>query len=309
MTRSCLVQFNRGLSHLAMGYGREAVACLQETCPAFGDRAALWLRLAEACVAEREHQRRIVIQRNPVEIRIVEACGANNLRQPFLLRCESCSRTCERCSLLRASLFARHALRLEREGQEATVEGPTPNKQYYSEVVAGATLALAYVHLELRDVAVALEWAESLLAWPRCCAATKERQDLARLYATQARAALGYVVCEREGVISHGGSAMPSSDYHTNAAVVSLVDHRDESTAWKHIMQAMKASPCHGTAALTMAWLLRRQRRYSAAKELLEGGSCDTSRDSGTILLGFEARPTPSYTTALGTPPPPHTHP
>lgn len=181
-----VLQLNRGLGHLSAGRGREAYCCLRHACYAFGDRPALWLRLAEACVAEcvrlncttgaaKSGHPRVVLVRRAV------LCGYVHDGQ-------------HRCSLMRASVFARHALRLERDGSQAVHARPTGRvrRQFHSDLAASATLVLAFVHLELRDVAVALEWAETLLAWPSCEGVTMEQEELARMYAAEARAALGY---------------------------------------------------------------------------------------------------------------------
>lgn len=182
------LQLNRGLGYLSAGRGHDAYRCLRHACYAFGDRPALWLRLAEACVAKcitpnciagaaKSGHPRVVLVRRAVLYGDVHDCQ-------------------HRCSLMRASVFARHALRLERDGSHGMPPSATGRvgRQFYSDLAASATLVLAFIHLELRDVAVALEWAEALLAWPRCEGVTIEQEDLARMYASEARAAIGHHV-------------------------------------------------------------------------------------------------------------------
>lgn len=190
--RKSVLQFNRGLSHLAMNRGSEALMDFQSSSHAFSIRPALWLRLAEACIANREQHTYAGLKGNLSRRKYLECVKFEKFVNPTHVT--SCDINGERIMLSCASLLARHALRLELHRLEIINLETASQKvtsQCHSEIVAGAILINAYVHLELDDVAVALEWAESLLSWPLCHAASSERQTLARMYATEARFALG----------------------------------------------------------------------------------------------------------------------
>eukprot|EP00631_Chrysoreinhardia_giraudii_P008983 CAMPEP_0197416894 /NCGR_PEP_ID=MMETSP1170-20131217/3076_1 /TAXON_ID=54406 /ORGANISM="Sarcinochrysis sp, Strain CCMP770" /LENGTH=282 /DNA_ID=CAMNT_0042943825 /DNA_START=359 /DNA_END=1207 /DNA_ORIENTATION=- len=181
--RFATIRLNRGYGYLASGDGREAFECFRDACLVFGDRPVLWLRLSEACIVMHERHGYLAMTR----------CRYKGLRDgrgcPAMGACDMALYD----SCIHAALFARHALKLERNGLEANqpdVIEFSAGRHFYSDVAAGAILVLAYIHLELHDMAVALEWAEALLAWPFCGTTSLERVGLAKAYAAEARAAL-----------------------------------------------------------------------------------------------------------------------
>lgn len=191
--RFCALQFNRGMNFLSIGNGREAVSCLTDACISFGHSSAIWLRLAEASIAERARTKASGDTDAAVRARKkFDGIPYNNLL-PDLEHGVA--------SLVRASMFARHALRLELEGLKPSCSATEFRRCQHcqSDIAAGAILLLAYIHLELNDVTVALEWAEMLIAWPRCQAATYEMRTLASTYATEARAALSSNLLDCDG--------------------------------------------------------------------------------------------------------------
>jgi hypothetical protein len=108
--------------------------------------------------------------------------------------------------------------------------------------------------------------------WPRhAAAATEQRRDLARLYATEARGVLGYRRCERDGVATPGraGGALRPCDALNCAAIVLSHDKGDDDAALAKAIEAVDADPRNRPAVATLVWLLLRQDRGDDAADVL----------------------------------------
>ncbi|KAJ1457198.1 hypothetical protein M885DRAFT_140922 [Pelagophyceae sp. CCMP2097] len=160
------IHYNAGLALLASGNFRAAFEHLGCAAQAHGAEPRLWLRLAECCARVRQN----LVNESATRRSVVGARPKLEDSGPM--------------SLQRASVYARHALRLVsavRVSDDA------------DDVSATARLQLAWIHLELADYSIALEWADCALSG----AASPEQRDLARLYASDARMHLGYNDVER----------------------------------------------------------------------------------------------------------------
>ncbi|KAK7236267.1 hypothetical protein SO694_000611115 [Aureococcus anophagefferens] len=300
--RAAPAHLNMGLAALRDGSPETAHRHLLHASLYFGDRPRVWLRLAECCAAMRTKERAAtnatpLARRGPFSARggRVRGDAARAGRRPKS-RADGLG-----MGLVRASLFARHALRLERDGRPSTRR--RPRREHFlprgrgdragdagesggdagergdgggdSGGDAGDSGDAGGAPRRRRGplrVAVALEWADAFLAWPRhTAAATEQRRDLARLYATEARGVLGYRRCERDGVATPGraGGALRPCDALNCAAIVLSHDKGDDDAALAKAIEAVDADPRNRPAVATLVWLLLRQDRGDDAADVL----------------------------------------
>ena len=115
---------------------------------------------------------------------------------------------------------------------------------------------------------------------------------MARLYATEARGLLGYVLCERDGVATPGrngavdrrpeashppthpptldaGTTLRPSDALNVAAIVLSHDKHDDGAALAKAIEAVDADPRSRPAVSTLVWLLLRLKRTDDAEDVL----------------------------------------